>query len=156
MFGRLLLMFLVIPLAELALLMRFAEATSIPVAIGVVILTGICGSLLAARQGAQAIRNFQTAVAQGRAPGTEVVDGLLIVFAAALLLTPGLLTDGIGILLLIPVTRAFMRRWLIRHYAGRFEVQTFGRGGLEPEQDSPVSSQHGKTIDAPFHSTRQK
>jgi len=143
MVGRLLLLFLVVPLAELYLLLRFADVTGIPTTIVVVVLTGIVGSTLAARQGVAAIRNFQSAIGQGRAPGTEVVDGILIAFAAALLLTPGLLTDAVGISLLVPWSRHLIRKFLVKRYAGRFQVVTF-RGGAPQGDDN-------QTVDATFH-----
>ncbi len=142
MFARLLLIFIAVPLIELYLLLRFKDATNIPTTIAVVLLTGIVGSMLASRQGAAAIRNFQLAISQRRAPGNEVIDGILIVFAAAMLLTPGLLTDTLGFLLLIPATRAITRRYLIKRYAGRFRVVKFNG-----------NQSTGGTVDAEFQRT---
>ena len=160
MLGRLLILFLVVPLAELYLLLRFADATGIPTTIAVVILTGVCGSMLAARQGSQAIRNFQTAIAQGRVPGGEAIDGILIAFAAAMLLTPGLLTDTCGIILLIPWTRVRVRQWLVNRYAKRFQVVTFTQGTAHGA-DSDVLDERvfdgddGDTVDASSRPTRK-
>lgn len=148
MIGRLMILFLVVPLIELYLLLRFAGATSIPTAIAVVILTGVCGSVLAGRQGTTAFRNFQLAISQGRVPGAEVLDGLLIAFAAALLLTPGLLTDSVGVALLIPRTRAWVRRWLVRRYSSRFTVVTFPPGARADND-----SRDPNTVDASFRRT---
>ena len=126
--GRLLLLFMIVPLVELYVLLKFASITSIPTTFAVVLLTAVTGSMLAARQGMVAIRNLQMALAQGRVPGAEVVDGIMIVFAAALLLTPGLVTDAIGITLLIPWSRRLIRNGLIKRYANRFKVVTFDPG----------------------------
>jgi UPF0716 protein FxsA len=148
--GRLLILFLVVPLVELYLLLKFSSVTSIPTTIAVVVLTGVCGSILAAKQGASAIRNFQLTVSQGKVPGGEVIDGILIAFAAALLLTPGLLTDSMGILLLIPWSRQLFRRWLIRRYAGRFKVVSYSQG---PHSDGGPGDRHEfdkGTVDASF------
>lgn len=128
MIGRLLLLFMIVPLVELYVLLKFASVTSIPTTFAVVLLTAVSGSMLAARQGVVAIRNFQMALAQGRVPGVEVVDGILIVFAAALLLTPGLVTDAVGITLLVPWSRRLIRRGLLKRYADRFKVVTFTAG----------------------------
>lgn len=128
MIGRLLLLFMIVPLVELYVLLKFASLTSIPATFAVVLLTAVTGSMLAARQGMVAIRNFQMALAQGRVPGAEVVDGIMIVFAAALLLTPGLVTDTVGITLLIPWSRRLIRNALIKRYANRFKVVTFAPG----------------------------
>lgn len=160
MLGRLLILFLVVPLVELYLLLRFADALGIPTTIAVVILTGICGSMLAARQGSQAIRNFQSAIAQGRVPGGEAIDGILIAFAAAMLLTPGLLTDTCGIILLNPWTRVRFRQWLVSRYAKRFQVVTFtqGRpsGGNSGGFDGAIfDGDDEDTLDASFRPTRK-
>ncbi|MGV3486152.1 MAG: FxsA family protein [Planctomycetaceae bacterium] len=140
MIGRLLILFLVVPLVELYLLLRFADATGIAATIALVVLTGICGTMLASRQSVAAYRNFQMAISQGRVPGAEVVDGILIAVAAAMLLAPGLLTDLSGILLLIPWTRTRLRQWMIRRYASRFKVVTFspgfGAGGFGDDGDT--------------------
>jgi len=148
--GRLLILFLVVPLTELYLLLKFSSVTSIPTTIAVVILTGVSGSILAAKQGAAAIRNFQSTVARGRVPGAEVIDGILIAFAAALLLTPGLLTDSMGILLLIPWSRKLFRNWLVRRYAGRFNVvSVLQSNGPDGGHDDVHGSDKG-TVDAAF------
>jgi UPF0716 protein FxsA len=139
---------MIVPLAELYVLLKFASLTSIPATFALVILTGVCGSMLAVRQGGAAIRNFQNALASGRMPGPEAVDGILIAFAAALLLTPGLLTDITGILLLIPWSRVVIRNFLIRRYAGKFKVVTFKPGtGFGDD---------GTTVDATFRRTGQE
>jgi UPF0716 protein FxsA len=151
MLGRLLILFLVVPLVELYLLLRFASVTGIPATIGVVILTGVCGSMLAARQGSQAIKNFQTAIAQGRIPSVEVIEGIMIAFAAALLLTPGLLTDFIGLSILVPWSRQRIRRWMVNRYAGRFKVMTF-TSGRSTESDVSDWDDRG-TVDASFRPT---
>ncbi len=147
MVGRLLILFLVVPLVELYLLLRFADATSIPTTIALVVLTGVSGSVLAARQGTAALRNFQLAISERRVPGLEAVDGILIAFAAALLLTPGLLTDSLGIALLVPWSRTRIRQWLVRRYAGRFKLVTFSSGSTNNEA--------GEVVDATFHPTQK-
>lgn len=131
MFARLLLAFIAIPFIELVLLLRMAEATSWSITLIIVVVTGLIGSFLARREGLAAIRRFQVALAEGRMPGREIQDGLMIAFAAALLLTPGLLTDGLGFALLTPPGRKFIGEMLRRRYAGKFQVHTngFGQGG---------------------------
>ena len=95
MFTRLLAAFILVPLIELMLLIQLATYTSLGTTIILVIVTGILGSWLARREGVIAWFRFQSALAEGRAPSHEIQDGLMIVFAAALLLTPGLLTDAV-------------------------------------------------------------
>lgn len=125
---KLLVAFIVIPLIELVLLIKLAEVTSIAATIALVIVTGVIGSYLARREGMLTLRRFQSALAQGRVPSREIQDGLMIVFAAALLLTPGLLTDALGFVLLIPAGRALVRRTLLKGYIGRFRVHVSTHG----------------------------
>jgi len=127
---RLLAAFILVPLIELFLLLQLADLTSGWTTFGIVIITGVIGSILARREGVIAWYRFRSALAEGRMPGREIQDGLMIVFAAALLLTPGLLTDALGFALLTPLGRDRIGRRLIRRYAGRVNVrfQTFGQG----------------------------
>jgi UPF0716 protein FxsA len=117
---RLLAAFIFIPLIELFLLLQLAQYTSVVVTILVVVGTGILGSILARRQGVVAWTRFRTALAEGRMPSREIQDGLMIVFAAALLLTPGLLTDTLGLVLLIPASRELIRRTVLCRVLARF------------------------------------
>ena len=110
MFFKLLAAFILIPLIELYLLLQVAEHTSVATTVLIVILTGVIGSMLARREGAMAWFRFHAAVDEGRMPSREIQDGLLIVFAGALLLTPGLLTDTLGFALLIPTGREWVRK----------------------------------------------
>ncbi len=120
---KLLAAFILIPLAELILLMKLAEVTSIFHTIALVIVTGVIGSYLARREGLIALGRFQSALSEGRMPSREIQDGLMIVFAAALLLTPGLLTDAAGFILLVPAGRELIRRTVLKRYIGQFKVQ---------------------------------
>ena len=110
---RLLLLFITVPLVELYLLLRLASFTGPGPTFLLVIITGVIGSWLAKREGLMAWQKFQTALADGRMPSREIQDGLMIVFAAALLLTPGLLTDIVGFMLLIPIGRDVIRKFVL-------------------------------------------
>lgn len=154
---RLLAAFILVPLIELYLLLQLAEVTSVFTTIAVVIGTGIVGSILARREGVMAWLRFRTAVAEGRVPSREIQDGLMIVFAAALLLTPGLLTDAVGFALLIPVGRDLFRRSVLRRYfrGADIRVSTSGRGEdndfsyhTAEYRQRPVRFRDGYTIDA--------
>ncbi|TWU42620.1 FxsA family protein [Novipirellula artificiosorum] len=143
MFFRLLAAFIIIPLVELALLLRLADATSVAMTLGVVIVTGVIGSMLAKREGVMAWYRFRSALAEGRMPSREIQDGLMVVFAAALLLTPGLLTDGLGFLLLVPAGRDLVRRYVLSRYV-RFsdvKVERRSREGSPHGAESKSSSE---------------
>ena len=128
---RLLAAFTLIPLIELYLLLQLAQATSAMATFLLVILTGVIGSFLARREGTAALRRFHGAVGESRIPGREMQDGLMIVFAAALLLTPGLLTDAMGFMMLVPMGRDFVRKHLLSRFFGGFQFRsvTFGSNG---------------------------
>ena len=154
MFLRLLAAFILIPLIELFLLIKLSQATNVGTTILIVIGTGLLGSWLARREGAIAWFRFQEALGQGRVPSREIQDGLMIVFAAALLLTPGLLTDAVGFTLLIPPGRALVRKYILARYFKDMKIQvggtgSHGMGGQEGPFDRGASgSTDPNTIDA--------
>lgn len=106
-------MFTVIPLVELAILIKIGQHIGLLPTLGIVILTGVSGALLAQSQGLAALRKIQDEVAAGIMPGEQILNGLMIFCGGLLLLTPGLLTDAIGFTALIPPTRSFIKK-LIR------------------------------------------
>jgi len=140
MFARLLLLFVTVPLVELYLLLQLASLTGAAATFCLVLITGIIGSWLAKREGMIAWQQFHATLAKGGVPSREIQDGLMIVFAGALLLTPGILTDAVGFFLLIPMGRNLVRRYFL---AGRFrgfssvQVRTSTHGEDFPEPLQP-------------------
>jgi UPF0716 protein FxsA len=118
------LLFTVVPLVELSLLLTMGKYTSVPFTLGFVIVTGILGALLLRYQGLFAWRNVQRDLREGRMPTDSLLDGLMIVVAAVLLITPGVLTDFVGITLLIPPCRRLYRTLLARWFRSRFKLHT--------------------------------
>ncbi len=108
------LIFIVLPLAELYVIIVVGQAIGILPTLLLLLLDGVLGATLARSQGRAAWRRFNVALAESRMPAKEVYDGAAIVFGGALLLSPGFITDVFGILLLLPPTRALLRRLLIR------------------------------------------
>jgi len=135
MLGKLLAAFILIPLIEFFLLVKVAAQTSFGTTFLLVIGTGILGSILARREGIEAWKRFHLAMNQGRVPSNEIQDGLMIVFAGALLLTPGLLTDAVGFLLLTPAGRALAKHWLVNRYIGNLQVHMSTQGFNTQEYD---------------------
>ncbi len=121
MFLRLLLLFTVVPLIELALLIKIGEVVGLPATIALVIVTGVLGAWLAKNQGVRTLTRLQQELQSVRMPADTMLDGLLIFIAGAVLLTPGLLTDLFGFFLLTPVCRQWLRgvikTWLQRRFA---------------------------------------
>jgi UPF0716 protein FxsA len=118
----LIVLFIVVPIAELYVIIQVGQAIGIWPTLFLLLADAILGSLLLRHQGRGAWRRFNEALAARRFPGKEVVDGLLIVVGGTLLLAPGFLTDIVGIFLLVPPTRAIVRRLLRRFTIGRFAV----------------------------------
>ncbi len=134
----LIVLFIVVPIAELYVIIKVGEAIGILPTLALLFADAILGSLLLRHQGRGAWRRFNEALAQRRFPGKEVVDGLLIVVGGTLLLAPGFLTDIVGVFLLIPPTRAIARSVLRRFTVGRFTVVGMpGRGGAKPTGGTP-------------------
>ena len=109
----LVLIFIVVPIAELALLIQVGQAIGVWWTIALLIADSILGSLLMRSQGRAAWRRFNVALQAGRPPAREVLDGVLVIFGGALLLTPGFISDILGLMLLLPPTRAVVRRILV-------------------------------------------
>jgi len=115
-------LFLAVPLAELYVLIQVGQVIGGLETVGLLLLVSIVGAWLAKREGIGVLRRMQAAVNAGRVPGTELVDAFLILLAAALMLTPGFLTDIVAILLLLPPVRAGARRTLRRLLARRIGI----------------------------------
>jgi UPF0716 protein FxsA len=121
-FGWLLLLFVVTPLVELAILLKVNEwLGSWRETILLVILTGFVGAWLAKAQGLIVLQQIQQDMNAGRLPAPRLLDGLMIIVAGALLVTPGLITDAVGFLLLIPSVRVFLKLWLRARIEKRIE-----------------------------------
>lgn len=122
----LLLLFIAWPVLELWLLFQLSDALGFFTALGLILGTGILGAWLAKWQGLQAIVRLQNEMRQGMLPADAIGDGALIVVAGILLITPGMISDCLGLLLLIPPFRKLvlvgLRKWL----SGRVHVQSNG------------------------------
>jgi UPF0716 protein FxsA len=123
-------LFIVVPIAELFVIIQVGEAIGVLPTIALLIVDSILGSMLMRSQGRAAWRRFNTAVNEARIPHREVLDGALVIFGGALLLTPGFLSDILGLLLLLPPTRALLRGVVARRVLPRLVVS--GLGGFGP------------------------
>src|ERR687889_2873697 len=112
-------LFIVVPIAELAVLIQIGQLIGVWWTIALLVADAILGSLLARSQGRTVWRRFNEALRAGRPPAREVMDGALVLFGGALLLTPGFLSDILGVFLLLPPTRALVRALLVRRFSGR-------------------------------------
>lgn len=145
MFTRLLLLFILVPAIELSLLIEVGKVIGFWSTMGLIVLTGFIGSSLTRQQGLSVWTRFNGRMQQGQLPGTELVDGLIILVAGALLLTPGILTDVVGFLGLIPQSRKLIRsavqkRIKVSQGTGGFQFQSFSFG-QPPPSESPSPNQ---------------
>lgn len=122
----LLLLLVALPIAELAVLVQVASATSVLDTIGLLILVSVVGVWLAKRAGLGVIARMRETQARGEPPSRELADGALILLAAGLLVLPGFITDVVGILLLLPPVRAAVRTLLLRRLRAGGNVVVIG------------------------------
>ena len=144
MIGRLLLLFLLTPAVELALLIQVDRVIGFWPTIALIVVTGIVGSHLTRREGLSTWQNLNSRLQAGDLPGTELADGIIILVAGALLITPGILTDVLGFLGLIPFTRTYLRQFVMRWFQRKMEQGTmqvqFGVFGGPSPGGSPNAS----------------
>ncbi len=131
------LLLIVWPLAELYVVIRVAEAIGILVTVLALIVSWPLGVWLIRAEGRAAWRRLAEAVAAGRPPAREVLDGALIVAGGVLLIVPGFITDGLGLLLLAPPTRALARTAIVRNFQSRAMVRATRFGGGPSGQSGP-------------------
>lgn len=133
MLSRLFLLLALVPLAEIWLLMELAEKTNWLTTIAVVLSTGVVGISLVRWQGVKTIQDIQRQLAAGQSPSKTIVSGVLILVAGAMLLTPGLLTDTAGFLLLIPAVRyavaIFLQRRFVSGVSAKFRSSVWVQSG---------------------------
>lgn len=115
----LILLFIVVPIAEIYVIIKVGEAIGALWTVALLIADSILGSMLMRSQGRQAWRRFNAAIAAGRPPAREAFDGALVIFGGAFLLAPGFITDALGLSLLLPPTRALYRRFIVHAVLGR-------------------------------------
>jgi UPF0716 protein FxsA len=138
--GKLALLFTTVTLLELSLLIPLGQAIGLPATIAIVIVTAVVGATLAKRQGITIWNRIQKELGSGKLPRDSLLDGLADLIAGAFFLTPGVLTDAVGILLLIPPVRAPVKA-LVKRYAKKMlespDVTYVQMGNGEVEMGNP-------------------
>ena len=127
MFLVVLVLFIIVPIAELAVIIQVGQEIGLWWTIALLLADSVLGSVLMRSQGRAAWRRFNQTVEAGRPPAREALDGALIIVGGALLLTPGFITDIGGLLLLLPPSRAVARRLLVHRFARRMVGPTVQR-----------------------------
>src|SRR4051795_1916247 len=128
----LVLIFIVVPIAELAVIIQVGEHIGVWWTIAILVADSIVGSLLMRSQGRTTWRRFNVALQSGRPPAREALDGVLVIFGGAFLLTPGFITDIIGAVLLLPPTRALVRRAVVARFIPSMVLRTAVRVAGQP------------------------
>jgi len=123
---RLFLLFTLVPAVELTILIEIGKRIGAGSTIALLILSGILGAVLAKHEGLRTLRHIQDDLAAGRMPTERLIDGLLILLAGALLITPGVLTDAVGFLLLIPPVRRLVRNHLKKRFQAKVTLTQIG------------------------------
>ncbi|TDI75908.1 MAG: FxsA family protein [Bacteroidetes bacterium] len=172
--SRLLALFIIVPAVELYLLIQIGAMIGALETFGIILITGLIGSYLAKTQGLATLIKFQKKLASGQLPGKELADGVIILVSGAFLLTPGVLTDAVGLLGLFPLTRPMIRKWIqpwltallsSKFAQGSMQFRTSTNNGfydsrtatettasISPsEQDSTGSIVSGKARERPRH-----
>jgi UPF0716 protein FxsA len=121
--GILFLLFLIVPFVELYVILQVSHAIGGLNTIAVLVVMSVVGAALVKREGLAVLRRLQQRVNAGQMPGRELIDGVLVLLAGALMLTPGFLSDVFGILLLLPPVRAAMRAYAIRRLRHRIVIR---------------------------------
>lgn len=119
------LLFLAVPFVELYVIIQVGRSLGALNTIAVLVVVSMAGAWLVKREGLAVLRRAQERVHQGGVPGRELVDGVLILLAGALLLTPGFVTDLVAILLLLPPVRAGLRGVVVHQLRRRAEFRSF-------------------------------
>jgi UPF0716 protein FxsA len=135
------LLFLLVPVAELYVIYKVGDAIGVWQTFLLLALDSVLGSLLLRAQGRSVWRRFNETMAAGRVPHRELIDGVLVIFGGAFLITPGFLTDIVGLALLIPPTRAVVRRIVARRLGRRVVAgsgEPFDVEGTATDYQEPV------------------
>lgn len=146
----LLLLFIVVPAAELFILIRVGSIIGPLPTLGLIVVTGILGATLARLQGLSVLAKAQAELASGRLPTDAIIDGLIVLLAGAVLITPGLVTDIFGFLCLIPLTRRIIKTFLWRRLEranreGRVHFSTSSsRDSAAPQAGKKAPDPHDK------------
>ncbi|MCT4620856.1 MAG: FxsA family protein [Marinisporobacter sp.] len=118
---KLILLFTLVPLTELTLLMKLSGYIGVSYTVGIVLFTGVLGAYLAKSQGKEILFRIRYEMQQGNLPGEQLINGLCVLIGGAMLLTPGILTDLFGFILVIPVTREIIKIYIKKKFKRMIE-----------------------------------
>lgn len=163
MFPILFLIFILVPVVELSVLIRVGDILGAWTTVALCLFTALVGASLVRSQGLSTLMQAREKLARGESPGQEVIEGMMLAAAGVLLVIPGFVTDFIGLLLLTPLTRGPIARYLLKRaqikvskqggFSAGFGGQGFGGFGQQSRQnpfDSERDNHSGNTFDGDF------
>ncbi len=124
-FAKLVILFLIVPVTELYILIEVGKKIGSLTTIGVIILTGTIGAYLVKSQGFMILRKIQNDLNEGIMPGDSLIQGAIILAGGILLLTPGFVTDILGFIFLMPVSRNIVKKYLLKWLKGKIKEDNF-------------------------------
>ena len=147
-FSLLVVLFITVPILEMYLLIKIGGVIGALPTIGLVLVTAMVGVALLRQQGLVTLRRVQTALDRGELPATQMLEGIALLLGGALLLTPGFVTDGLGLFCLIPSTRQLLVRAAVTRVATTAENET--------KSNEPNISKRGRVIEGEFTKERKE
>ncbi|MCW8333924.1 membrane protein FxsA [Vibrio sp. SCSIO 43135] len=158
MFPILLLLFIFVPIIEIGLFIQVGGFLGLWPTIGLVLITAFVGASLVRSQGIQTLMSVQNRLNQGELPAQQIFEGVMLAVAGVLLLTPGFMTDALGMLVLLPAPRAVIAKYLmskmvVKNVSGGFAGGQFGQSPFEQDpfhRDPFNSNQDGNTFEGEF------
>jgi UPF0716 protein FxsA len=141
----LLAVFILVPLAELYVILKVGDAIGVLWTVALLLVDSVLGTVLFRSQGRTVWRRFNETMSAGRVPHRELIDGVLIIFGGAFLITPGFITDILGLLLLVPPTRSVIRRLILRRLGRRVIGGVTGSRGRRDYDVEGTASEHDPT-----------
>lgn len=151
MFGKLFLLFAVMPIVEIALLVNVGEQIGGWNTVAIVIATAIAGAHLVRREGLQTLFQAQTKMQSGQLPGQQMAEGLLLVVAGVLLVTPGFITDILGFLFALPVTRPLIAKAVMKQFSVKVQTSAQQQSHFYySSQQHQQPNQHGDVFEGEF------
>ncbi|MCP4954816.1 MAG: FxsA family protein [Photobacterium aquimaris] len=151
MFPLLMLLFIVVPIVEIGLFIQVGGLLGLWPTIAIVLLTAVIGASLVRSQGIATLISVQNKLQQGEMPTQEIVEGMLLAVAGVLLLTPGFMTDALGLVLLLPPSRAKVAQLLMQKVTLKSNFSHFG-GGFSQHRHSEHGA-NGDVFDGEYERT---
>ena len=143
-------LFIAVPIAEITVLIRVGSAIGVPYTIVFVIFTAVLGAYLVRQQGFATLNKLQQETNAGRVPAMQIAEGVALLFAGAVLMTPGFITDAIGFALLIPQIRQALIAFAGRHFVSANVATGYGTHPSQQRSHNDViegeyTDQHDET-----------